>query len=294
MSRDSAYLLGLAAFGVALLVLALVTARRPEHEIADRDGYFDRWQVLHGGYDPRTGSPWLRGWLTMVHAIARPLARRGMQPDVVTISSIWLAGLVLVLSEIGGRWWIAAGWTMVLSGLFDTLDGCVAVLEDRTTRWGYVLDSAVDRINDAIYLLAVVAVGCPVPLAVALGFGFFFMEYLRARAGNAGGDEVGRVTMAERPTRVILLSPSIHFSGVFLGLSDVLPVVGPSILLAMTVVSIGQLAVTVRRQLLALPVAGLAVPVVGSAVPGAAVPGAAPAGDLTGPRSDPAVTVPGS
>ncbi|HEU0101610.1 MAG TPA: CDP-alcohol phosphatidyltransferase family protein [Mycobacteriales bacterium] len=253
MTRNGAYLLALAGFGVALVVLALVTARRPGEQVPSRNGYFDRWQELHGGYDPRTGSVWLRGWLSMVYAIARPLGRRGVQPDVVTISSIWLAALVLVLAEVGGRWWIAAGWVMVASGLFDTLDGCVAVLERRTTRWGYVLDSAVDRVNDAVYLLAVVAVGCPPELAVALGFCFFFLEYLRARAGNAGGDEVGRVTMAERPTRVILLSPSIHFSGVFLGLSDVLPVVGPGLLLAMTVVSIGQLAVTVRRQLLDLP-----------------------------------------
>jgi len=243
----------LAVAGVALVVLALVTARRPGFEPADRDGYFDRWQVMHGGYDPRTGSAWLRGWLTMVHAIARPLARRGVQPDVVTISSIWLAGLVLVLADVGGRWWIAAGWVMVASGLFDTLDGCVAVLEDRTTKWGYVLDSVVDRVNDCIYLVAVVLVGCPVWLAVSCGFAFFLMEYLRARAGNAGGDEVGRITMAERPTRVILLSPSIHFSGVFLGLSDVLPVIGPSVLLAMTAISIVQLGVAVRRQLLALP-----------------------------------------
>ncbi len=243
----------LALAGVVLVVLALVTARRPAHQIPTRDGYFDRWQVLHGGYDPRTGSAWLRGWLTMVYAIARPLAKRGVQPDVVTISSIWLAGLVLVLSQVGGRWWIAAGWVMVASGLFDTLDGCVAVLEERTTKWGYVLDSVVDRVNDCIYLLAVVAVGCPVWLAVSCGFAFFLMEYLRARAGNAGGDEVGRITMAERPTRVILLSPSIHFSGVFLGLSDVLPVIGPSVLLAMTAISIVQLGVAVRRQLLALP-----------------------------------------
>ena len=248
-----ASLVALAVLGLGLVVLGLVTARRPEQPIPTRDGYFDRWQELHGGYDPRTGSAWLRGWLTMVYGIARPLARRGVQPDVVTLSSIWLAGLVLVLAGVGGRWWIAAGWVMVASGLFDTLDGCVAVLEGRTTAWGYVLDSAVDRVNDAIYLLAVVAVGCPPELAVALGFSFFFLEYLRARAGNAGGDGVGRVTVAERPTRVILLSPSIHFSGVFLGLSDVLPVVGPALLLLLTVVSIGQLAVTVRRQLLALP-----------------------------------------
>jgi archaetidylinositol phosphate synthase len=254
VTRSQAYLLALAVAGAGLLVLALVTARRPAHEIPTRDGYFDRWQVLHGGYDPRTGSVFLRGWLSMVYAIARPLARGGVLPDVVTVSSVWLAGLVLVLAEVGGRWWIAAGWVMVLSGLFDTLDGCVAVLEDRTTAWGYVLDSAVDRVNDAVYLIAVVAVGCPLELAAALGFGFFFLEYLRARAGNAGGDEVGRVTMAERPTRVILLSASIHFSGVFLGLREVLTAVGPAVMLLLTVVAVGQLAVVLRRQLLALPV----------------------------------------
>ncbi len=252
---NGSQLLALFAVGIGLVVLALVTARRPGFEPANRDGYFDRWQELHGGYDPRTGSAWLRGWLTMVHALARPLARIGVQPDVVTISSIWLAGLVLVLSDIGGRWWIAAGWVMVASGLFDTLDGCVAVLEDRTTKWGYVLDSVVDRVNDCIYLVAVVAVGCPVWLAVSCGFGFFLLEYLRARAGNAGGDEVGRITMAERPTRVILLSPSIHFSGVFLGLSRTLSALGPAVLLVMTAVSVVQLGAAVRKQLLALPVA---------------------------------------
>ena len=253
MTRVEVGVVVLAVLGLALVVLGAVTARRPDAPVPDLDGYFDKWSTTHGGYDPRTGSVFLKGWLTMVFHLARPLARRGVQPDVVTYSSIWLAGLVLVLSEVGGRWWIAAGWVMVASGLFDTLDGCLAVLEDRQTRWGYVLDSVVDRCADGIYLLAVVAVGCPPELAVALMFGFFLMEYLRARAGNAGGDEVGRITVAERPTLVILLSPSIHFSGVFLGWSEELSLVGPAVLLALTVFSVVQLGVTVRRQLLALP-----------------------------------------
>jgi len=243
----------LTAAGVLLVVVALVTARRPEHQIPDREGYFDRWQLLHGGYDPRTGNAWLRGWLTMVYAIARPLARRGVHPDVLTLSSVWLAGAVFVPASIGGRWAMLAGWILVASGLFDTLDGCVAVLEDRTTRWGYVLDSAVDRINDAVYLAAVVSVGAPLELAVGCGFLFFFLEYLRARAGNAGGDEVGRVTIAERPNRVIFLSASIHFGGVFLAQRVLIATTGMAILTAMTVVAVGQLLVTVRRQLLAVP-----------------------------------------
>jgi phosphatidylglycerophosphate synthase len=243
----------LAVAGLLLVVLALATARRPEHEIPDRDGYFDQWSVLHGGYDPRTGNPWLRGWLTMVYTLARPLARRGVQPDVLTLSSIWLAGAVFVPASIGGRWAMLAGWILVASGLFDTLDGCVAVLEKRTTRWGYVLDSAVDRVNDVIYLAAVVSVGAPIQLAIACGFLFFFLEYVRARAGNAGGDEVGRITIAERPQRVIFLSASIHFGGVFLGHRELVATTGMALISLMTVVAVAQLLVTVRRQLLALP-----------------------------------------
>jgi phosphatidylglycerophosphate synthase len=243
----------LAATGVFLVVLGLVTARRPAHEIHDRDGYFDQWQALHGGYDPRTGNPWLRGWLTMVYTIGRPLARRGVQPDVLTVSSIWLAGAVFVPADIGGRWAMLAGWVLVASGLFDTLDGCVAVLEKRTTKWGYVLDSAVDRVNDAIYLAAVVSVGAPLELAIVCGFLFFFLEYLRARAGNAGGDEVGRITLAERPNRVIFLSASIHFGGVFLGQRELVATTGMALITAMTVIAVVQLLVAVRRQLLALP-----------------------------------------
>jgi phosphatidylglycerophosphate synthase len=249
------WFLVLAGAGAALVVWAVGTARPPAVAPANRDGYFDRWQVLHGGYDPRTRSTWLRRWLTMVHALARPLAQCGVQPDVVTVSSIWLAGLVIALSDLGGRWCLAAGWVLVVSGLFDTLDGCVAVLEDRTTRWGYVLDSVADRMTDCMFLVAAVIVGCPSWLAVTCGFGIFLLEYLRARGGNAGGDAVGRITMAERPTRVILLSAAIFFSGVFPGLSDVLPAVGTSVLLAMTVISVVQLAVVVRRQLLDLPAA---------------------------------------
>ncbi|MGI8537849.1 MAG: CDP-alcohol phosphatidyltransferase family protein [Mycobacteriales bacterium] len=243
----------LAVTGGLLIGLGLGTARRPEHEIPDKKGYFDRWSVLHGGYDPRTGNPWLRGWLTMVYRIARPLARRGVQPDVLTISSVWLAVAVFVPADVVGRWAILAGWVLVASGLFDTLDGCVAVLEDRATRWGYVLDSAVDRVNDALYLAAVVSVGAPLELAVVCGFLFFFLEYVRARAGNAGGDEVGRITLAERPNRVIFLSASLIFGGVFLDQRELIATAGMALITAMTLFAVGQLLVAVRRQLLALP-----------------------------------------
>ena len=253
MTRASALLLALAVPAVALVVLAVAEGRRPARAVPDRDGWLEGWSALHGGYDPRTGSAWLRGWLAVVHALGRPLARRGVPPDVLTLSTLWLAALVLGLAELGGRWQVAAGGLVVVSGLLDSLDGCVAVLSGRATRWGYVLDSVVDRASDAVYLLAAVAVGCPPELAVALGFGFFLLEYLRARAGNAGGDPVGRITMAERPTRILLLAPTIAVGGVAPDLGDTVHVLGPAALLAMTVIATVQLGRAVHRDLRALP-----------------------------------------
>ena len=56
----------------------------------------------------------------------------------------------------------------------------------------------VDRCSDVVWVLAAVAVGCPLELALAVVCGVFLLEYLRARAGNAGFGEVGTVTVAER------------------------------------------------------------------------------------------------
>ena len=238
----------LAVAGVALLVLGLVTARRPSGPVPDRDGYFDRWAATHGGYDPRTGSAWVRGWLSMVLVLARPLARRGVSPDVVTWSSLWLALLVLLLADVGGAWAVAAGVLVVASALLDSLDGGLAVLEDRQTSWGFVLDSVVDRCSDAVWVLAAVAVGCPLELALAVVFGVFLLEYLRARAGNAGFDEVGVVTVAERPTRVIVLAPTLAVCGALPSSAGVASVAGPAVLLGLTAVGVVQLGVAVRRR----------------------------------------------
>lgn len=243
----------LAALGGALVALGLLGARRPAHEMPSTDGYFDRWRELHGGYDPRTGNPWLRGWLTLVLWLARPLARRGVQPDLLTVTSLWVSTVVVALADAGGRWLLLAAWVLVASGLLDNLDGCVAVLQRRTSRWGYVLDSVVDRASDALYLVAVVLVGAPVGLAVACGFLVFLLEYTRARAGNAGGDEVGVVTMAERPTRVIVLAATLLAAGALVEHAEQVALAGTAVLTAMTLGAAGQLLVTVRRALLALP-----------------------------------------
>ena len=84
----------------------------------------------------------------------------------------------------------------------------MAVQAGRTTKVGYLLDSALDRIADAAFpvTLAVVA-DAPPALPVAAVAAGWYLEYVRARMNLAlEPGERGRqvVTPGERPTRIIL------------------------------------------------------------------------------------------
>jgi CDP-diacylglycerol--glycerol-3-phosphate 3-phosphatidyltransferase len=79
---------------------------------------------------------------------------------------------------------------LLLSGAFDLLDGVVARAAHRTSRFGALLDSTVDRLADAVPLLGLVVScgGAQVASAVLVsammtGFG---VSYVRARAEGLG------------------------------------------------------------------------------------------------------------
>ncbi len=239
-------LLGALALGVLALVVAGVrTARRPP-VVLDRAQALDRWSALHGGYDPRTGSAFLRGWLRLVDAPARPLARAGVHPDVLTWSALVPGALVVLLAEDLP---LLAALLVVLSGLVDSLDGAVAVLTGRVSRWGSVLDSAVDRAVDALWLVALVVLGAPAWLAAAAGLAVVELEYVRARSGSAGGDDVGVVTAAERPTRVIVVTAALLAAGAVPSRAAEAGTAGAAVLLAMTAVGVVQVGRALRRGL---------------------------------------------
>jgi CDP-diacylglycerol--glycerol-3-phosphate 3-phosphatidyltransferase len=195
------------------------------------DDHVAGWSALHGGLAP---SPLVRRYLRLVHRLAVPVARTGVHPDALTLASLAVALPVLWVPAP-----VAAG-LVLLSGLLDALDGSVALLQGRPTRWGYVLDSVVDRLVDGLVIGALVVNGAPAGLAVACAALIGLLEYTRARAGNAGGDEVGTVTVAERPTRLL-----VPVSGLLLEV----PTVATAALTAVTAVGLVQLLIAVRGQL---------------------------------------------
>ena len=238
----------LAAAAVAVLVLTAVTTRRPVESVPDLAGYLKRWAPLHGDYEPAPRS--LAGrWLTLAYVLARPLAARGVSPDALTVWGVLASAAVAVVAAPGGRWPLAAVAVVVLAGLLDNLDGAVAILSGRTTRWGFVLDSLADRLSDAAYLLPLWLLGAPGPVCVAGGSVMVLQEYARARAGNAGMGEIGVVTVWERPTRVILTAFLLLACGLLPAHAEALATAGAAAWIALGAVGLTQLLVAIRRRL---------------------------------------------
>lgn len=238
----------LAAAAVGLAWASVASARAPDGPLAGLDGYLSGWSALHGGYDPRTNR-WTRGWLTAAYRPAAVLARRGVSPDVLTAWTVWLSGAVVAAAAAGGRWWAVAGLLVVVGAFVDSLDGAVAVLTGRATRWGYVLDSVVDRVADVAAVAAVWLAGGQAGVAVAAGAALGLLEYARARAGNAGMGEIAVVTVGERPTRVIVCALALGVAGAVPGHAGRVATAGLVVLGVLSAAGLVQLLVVVRRRL---------------------------------------------
>jgi CDP-diacylglycerol--glycerol-3-phosphate 3-phosphatidyltransferase len=238
----------LAVATAILLVLTIATARPPLAPVPGLGDYLQRWAPLHGGYEPRLGSVAGR-WLSLAYLAARPLAARGVTPDALTAWGVLVSAAVAAIASAGGRWPLAAAVVVVVAGLLDNLDGAVAILSGRTSRWGFVLDSLADRLSDAAYLVALWVLGAPGPLCVVGGGLMGLQEYARARAGNAGMGEVGVVTVWERPTRVILTAGLLLGSGLRPDSAELIATAGAAAWVAFGLVGLAQLLLVVHRRL---------------------------------------------
>lgn len=210
------------------------------------DDYVSAWSRLHGGFDPRSASPLVRGWVLCAYRIGSFLSRQRIAPLTVTLAGLLLCLAVPVVIGLAGPAGLAAGALLVLlAAVADGLDGAVAVVSGRVTRAGHVYDSVADRLGEAAWLTAFWLAGVPAWLAVAAGAGSWLHEYLRARAATAGMTEIGAVTVGERPARV-----SVAVTGLLLApvTTLVLPVAA-AVWLLLQVVGLAQLIVAVHRAL---------------------------------------------
>lgn len=223
-----------------------MTAPR-EASTRDRTDFARRWAELHGGADP--GAPFVRTYLRVVHAIARPLVGAGVSPHVLTAAGVVLALCVLPAAAAGGRWPLLVAVLVVLSALVDGLDGAVAVLSGRASPWGAVVDGVADRLSDAVHAAALWFLGAPAGLAVLAGAAGWLHEYVRARAAGAGMPGVGVVTVGERPTRVVVIALAALAAGLHSSASALVATAAAAALLAVGAAGLAQLLPVVRRSL---------------------------------------------
>lgn len=216
--------------------------------VLTREQYLDRWSTLHGGHDPRAHRL-VGGWLRSGYSLASPLARIGVPPDLLTLLGVVLAGVALWPAALGGRWAIAAAALVALSALVDGLDGTVAVLAGRETRWGAVLDSLADRASEVGFLLALWLVGAPGGACVAAGVLWYALEYARARGAAVGVTDIAVVTVGERPTRVAVAGMFLLAAGLFPSAAARWAAAGGYLAIASGAVALGQLVVVLRRRL---------------------------------------------
>src|SRR4051794_34368062 len=87
----------------------------------------------------------------IIDAIVRWLAIGHINPNILTVIGVALnVGCGLLF---GTGWFFSAGIALVVANLFDMLDGQVARLSGRVTRFGGFLDSSLDRLSDMVVFL---------------------------------------------------------------------------------------------------------------------------------------------
>jgi len=87
-----------------------------------------------------------RGASRIINAMVRGLARGSINPNLLTVIGVSINVLCGLLFGFGYFFW--AGIILIVANLFDMLDGSVARLTGRVTRFGGFLDSSLDRLSD--------------------------------------------------------------------------------------------------------------------------------------------------
>jgi CDP-diacylglycerol--glycerol-3-phosphate 3-phosphatidyltransferase len=158
--------------------------------------------------------------------LVRILSKSGIAPNTLTLTNLALN--IVAAYVIATGHFLLGGLLVLVSGLFDLLDGALARFTKQTTKFGAVLDSTVDRISEAATLCGLLIWYVPqegttleIILVLAVLIGSFLVSYIRARAEGVGWQcQVGLFTRAERVIvlAVGLLINRILVHGVFVAL----------------------------------------------------------------------------
>ena len=202
-----------------------------------KEEFFATWSKLHG--DAKIEGI-VKAWLQISFAVVKPLAKLKVTPNLLTF-----AGLVSAIA----LWQFADSWIaaifLVLSLFFDGIDGSLAIVSRATSKFGAFTDSFVDRLSEIFWALALYKLGAPAALVFFALLATYIQEYLRARAGGLGYEEVGIVTICERPVRASLIFIAIVANGLNFELVTAISIIW----VAMQFIALSQLTGSLYKRL---------------------------------------------
>ena len=171
-----------------------------------KEEFFSTWSDLHG---KAKISGIVKAWLSISYLIVKPISKVRITPNILTMFGLFF-GVILFLNA-NTAW---ASVLLVLSLICDGIDGSLAILTKKPTKWGAILDSVVDRLTEIFWVLALYKIGADLKLLILVLLTASLQEYVRARSAGLGVAEVGIVTFAERPVRasfVFIVFISLQF-----------------------------------------------------------------------------------
>ncbi|UNK44304.1 phosphatidylinositol phosphate synthase [Arthrobacter sulfonylureivorans] len=182
--------------------------------------------------------------------LARVLIRMGVSPDAVTIiGTLGVCVGALVFYPLGELFW---GTVFITAFVFaDMVDGLMARMLERSSRWGNFLDSTLDRLADGAVFAGVAiwfftggenpAIAVFALVCLLLGS---LVSYARAKAESLGC--TAAVGFAERSERLVAVLVFTGLTG--LGLPEIVLLVVLVLLAAASLVTVIQRIMTVYRQ----------------------------------------------
>jgi CDP-diacylglycerol--glycerol-3-phosphate 3-phosphatidyltransferase len=150
----------------------------------------------------------------VAESIVTPLARLGVSPNALTLAGFLLNLVTAVVIASGHLTW--GGMLVLLSGVFDMLDGALARVANKKTVFGAFFDSTMDRISEAALFFGVLlyyyqhgGALLELTLTYVAVIGSLMVSYARARAEGLGLE--CKVGLFQRPERVVALGLGLLF-----------------------------------------------------------------------------------
>jgi CDP-diacylglycerol--glycerol-3-phosphate 3-phosphatidyltransferase len=154
------------------------------------------------------------------YTIARFFFLLKVSPSVLTFTGLVINVYAAFLFAVGKVRW--AGLMVLIAGVFDMIDGTVARISGKVTKFGSFFDSVIDRYSDSVLFFGIIILYARVGridnlvLTCFVLMGALVTSYAKARAENL--IDSCKVGFMKRPERVVILMLGAIFNHLLIAL----------------------------------------------------------------------------